>query len=187
MSCGFVDEISLSWATTLQCLGSVGLVKVEIQRFLFVTWPRGRCFTWLCRWDSIILSHYPGKFGVHRPCESGDITFFICHVTAISKCHVTLWVGSPQVTTLLILGSIGRIELEIMAFVISVPIPILIPVPIPMPRFTNGQLECMNRISKVAKISHSYLILACYSILKDCIWDLKVKFWITACQNFEVL
>ena len=38
----------------------------------------------------LILSHHPAKFGVHRPCESGDITFFICHVTSISKCHVTL-------------------------------------------------------------------------------------------------
>ena len=39
-------------------------------------------------------------------------------------------------TALLSLRSIGLVELEIMAFVISVPIP----VPIPMPRFTNGRL-----------------------------------------------
>ena len=28
-----------------------------------------------------MLNHHPTKFGVHRPCESGDITFFIYHVT----------------------------------------------------------------------------------------------------------
>ena len=43
-----------------------------------------------------ILSHHPAKFGVHKPCECGDMTFFICHVTTISKCHVTLWVGSSH-------------------------------------------------------------------------------------------
>ena len=48
---------------------------------------------WLCRWGPLIVSHHPDKFGVHRPCESGDITFFICHVTTILKRHVTFWVG----------------------------------------------------------------------------------------------
>ena len=43
---------------------------------------------------------------------------------------------SSCVTTLLSLGSIGSMKLEIMTLVISVPIPI----PIPMPRFTNGFL-----------------------------------------------
>ena len=43
---------------------------------------------------------------------------------------------SFYVTTLLSLGSIGLMELEIMVFVISVPIPT--PFPIPMPRFTNN-------------------------------------------------
>ena len=42
-------------------------------------------------------------------------------------------------TTLLSLGSIGLMELEIMAFVISVPIPI--PFPIPMPRFQCRDLQ----------------------------------------------
>ena len=45
---------------------------------------------------------------------------------------------SSYVTTLLCLGSIGLMELEIMTFVISVPIPI------PMPRFTNGRLESFS-------------------------------------------
>ena len=77
-----------------QVLGAMGLVNVEIKRSWFVMWSRGRCVTWLCRWDAIILSHYPAKFGTHRPWESGNITFLICNVTAISKCHVTLKVGS---------------------------------------------------------------------------------------------
>ena len=34
---------------------------------------------------SLVLSHELAKFRIHRPCESGDITFFICHVTTISK------------------------------------------------------------------------------------------------------
>ena len=40
-----------------------------------------------------ILSHHLAKSWGHWSCESGDITFFICHVTTWSKCRVTLWVG----------------------------------------------------------------------------------------------
>ena len=47
-------------------------------------------------WGSLIQSYYTPKFGVHRSCESGDIPFFICHVTTISKSHVTLQVGSSH-------------------------------------------------------------------------------------------
>ena len=82
------------WVSTLLRLGSTGLVKVELDRFLFVTWLLGWCVTWFCGWGPLILSHYPVTFGVPRPCESEDITFFICHVTTISKCHETLWVWS---------------------------------------------------------------------------------------------
>ena len=45
---------------------------------------------------SLALSHELAKFKIHRPYESGDITFFICHVTAISKCQVTLRMESPH-------------------------------------------------------------------------------------------
>ena len=41
----------------------------------------------------LILSHHPAKFGAQRPCESEDITFFICHVTTCLMCHMTLWMG----------------------------------------------------------------------------------------------
>ena len=45
---------------------------------------------------------------------------------------------------MLSLGSIDFMELEIMAFVVSVPISIPFPVPIPMPRFTNGRLNVVD-------------------------------------------
>ena len=41
-----------------------------------------------------MLSQHPAKFGVYGSCESGDILFFICHVTTWLMCHVTLCVGS---------------------------------------------------------------------------------------------
>ena len=45
---------------------------------------------------SLVLSHELAKCRIHKPCERGDITFFICHVTTISKSHVTLWVRSSH-------------------------------------------------------------------------------------------
>ena len=44
----------------------------------------------------LILSHQQAKLGVHRPCEAGDITSFICHVTTILKYHVILCVKYPH-------------------------------------------------------------------------------------------
>ena len=79
-----------------QVLGARGLVNVKIKCFSFDRWPRDRCFTWLCKWRPLFLSHRPAKFGIHRPCESRNITFFICHVTTILKCHVNLWVESSH-------------------------------------------------------------------------------------------
>ena len=46
--------------------------------------------------DFLVLCHELANFRIHRPCESGNVTFFICHVTTISKSHVTLWVGSSH-------------------------------------------------------------------------------------------
>ena len=94
-----------------------------------------------CGWGSLILSHHPATFGIHRPCESGNITplifhvtvsrvlstwattilslgsigfvkvemFFICHVTTILTCHVTLWVESshPKSTACYVWGPYG--------------------------------------------------------------------------------
>ena len=42
------------------------------------------------------LSYDPAKFGVHRPCESVNITFFICHVVTILKCLVILQMEFPH-------------------------------------------------------------------------------------------
>ena len=50
-------------------------------------------------------------------------------------------IPSAYIDTLLSLGSIGYMEMEIMAFAISVPIPIPIPIPIPMPRFQCRGLQ----------------------------------------------
>ena len=66
---------------------------MEIWCFLFVTWPRHWSVVWLCGRGVLILNHHPAKFGVRRPCESGDIkVFFNCHVTMCLKYHVTLLV-----------------------------------------------------------------------------------------------
>ena len=75
--------------TILWSLRTLYLVKVKTKYFWFVTWTQNWSVTWLCAWISIILNHHPAKFGVHRPCESGDINFLICHVTTWSMCHVT--------------------------------------------------------------------------------------------------
>ena len=40
--------------------------------------------------------HHPTMFGVHRPCESGDVTFLICHVTTWLLCHINLLTRSPH-------------------------------------------------------------------------------------------
>ena len=78
-----------------QVLSAIVLVNVEIC-FWFVTWSNGWCVRWGCGLSPLIPSHHPARLGGYRPCESGDITFFIFHVTTISKCHLTLWVGSPH-------------------------------------------------------------------------------------------
>ena len=36
-------------------------------------------------WSPHPKSPQPAKFGTHRPCESEDITFFICHVADVSR------------------------------------------------------------------------------------------------------
>ena len=58
--------VLLSYVTTLLSLGPIGLVKVEIYNFLFITWPQYGSATWLCGWGLLILSHHPAKFEIHR-------------------------------------------------------------------------------------------------------------------------
>ena len=62
---------------TTKVLGAIGLVNVEM--FLICHEPHGLlCVTLLCGWAPLILSHHHASFGVHKPCESGDITFLSC-------------------------------------------------------------------------------------------------------------
>ena len=110
------------------------------------------------------LSQHTDKFGVHRPYESGDITFFV----SWPRCRRVTWIcwWCPLILTpLLSLGSIGFMELEIIAFVISFPIPI----PIPIPRFQCRGLQIL------------YFGLSCYfwqdwSNLGNYIWTYLLQF-----------
>ena len=83
-----VGWVILILVTTLLSLWALPLVKIKIKYFWFITWPLDRSVTWLCGWGPFILNHDPGKFGIHWPWESGDITSLICHVTTWSICHV---------------------------------------------------------------------------------------------------
>ena len=80
--------------TTLLSLWALRLVKVKMKYFWFVTWPLDRSVTWLCGWGPFTLSHHLAKFGIHRSCESRDITCLIYHVTTCLMCHVTSGWGS---------------------------------------------------------------------------------------------
>ena len=40
-------------------------------------------------WEHIVVCHYPDKSCNHKHCDSGDITFLICHVT--SREHMFKW------------------------------------------------------------------------------------------------
>ena len=58
-------------------------------------------------------SYHPPKFGVHRPCQSGDNVFYLSsdHVVDVSRDLCVEF--SFQVTTLLGLASIGLVKVEI--------------------------------------------------------------------------
>ena len=62
---------------------------------------------------SLVLSQELAKFKIHRPCESGDITFFICRVTTISVSR-----DSVGEFLSLNLGSIGLAKVKIESFLI---------------------------------------------------------------------
>ena len=80
--------------TILLSQSALHLVKVKMKYFWFFTWPLDRSAPWLYGWGPFILSHHPAKFGSHRPCESGDITSLIYHVTTCLMCQVTCRWGS---------------------------------------------------------------------------------------------
>ena len=70
---------------------------------------------------------------------------------------------SSLVIILLSLGSIGLMELEIMAFVISVPIPIPFPIPIPMLRFQCRDLQMALFLYFIKEINQPFcnLVMTC--------------------------
>ena len=82
---------------------------MEIQRFLFVMWPRYWSVTWLCGWDLLILSHYRAKFDVHRSYETGNIG--ICNISSNSNSNSNVEVPMPRFTNDPILQSFIRTNL----------------------------------------------------------------------------
>ena len=95
--------------TTLLSFWVPRFAKVKVKYFSFVTWPLNPsiCMTFLvcnmnmllmchvsCGWGSLILSHHSARFGVHKPCESGDIASFICHATTWLMCNLSCGWGS---------------------------------------------------------------------------------------------
>ena len=55
-------------------------MKVEILRFLFVTWPRYWSVTWLCWWGLLILNHHSARFGAHRSYGTGKKWRLLCQL-----------------------------------------------------------------------------------------------------------
>ena len=47
-----------------------------------LTRVRSQVVMWLHGWLPVTISHYPTKFGGHRPCRAGDIMFSIWHLTS---------------------------------------------------------------------------------------------------------
>ena len=58
-------------------------------------------------WEYLVVSDHPKNFCDHKYCDSGYITFFICHVT--SPQHLSSWC----VTTLQSLVKIGIVVLQL--------------------------------------------------------------------------
>ena len=112
-----------------------GFAEAQIHDLVHLTVFSSSCHFWVYFWQAQAF---------HR-LLSDDITFLICHVTTISNCHMTLWVGSCHSKSTP-WGSIGLMELEIKAFVISVPFLI----PIPMSRFQcQGLQMALSKINLV--------------------------------------
>ena len=166
MSCDYRTEGSRDifrthswWVSTLLSLEFTGVVKVEIYRFLFITWLLVRCVTWLCGWGPLILIHHTAKFGVHKSCESGDTGFYLPpdHNIEVSRDFVGGWgplilsdrpakfgVHRPYGT-----GNNGVYNIS------SNPFPF--PIPTPMPRF-----QCRGLQMAIPKCFVSFF---CYSVV----------------------
>ena len=94
-SCYIMGEFTSSKMTTLRSLVIIDLLKKEILKVQFITWPH-MTMTMLSedhvttRVSFYLHSHYPAKFCDHRLCRRGGIVFLIGHVT--SRDHVVKWV-----------------------------------------------------------------------------------------------
>ena len=83
-----------------------------------ITWSRGQSVKRLDGWWSFIINLYLSKFGSHSLRGSGDISFFICHVTSCG--HVIAgsrnFAGcgpSGELTSLPNMETISFVEVEI--------------------------------------------------------------------------
>ena len=104
----FLGGAPSSWFSTLPSFGGHEPCKCG-HKFFFFTWPRDWCVKWLCGLSPLILSHHLAKFGVHRPCGSGDKRFLF--VTWPRYRSITWLVGwGPLIlnTTLLGFGVTGN-------------------------------------------------------------------------------
>ena len=88
-----------------------------------ITWSRAQSLKRLHGWWSFIINLYLSKFGSHRSWGSGDILFFICHVTSCG--HVIEgsrnFAGngpSAFLTSLPIVVAISLVEVEIWSILI---------------------------------------------------------------------
>ena len=82
--CDFVGNRPALESTTLSSLVAMGLAEVRITFFIshVITLTRAQNVKRLDGWWPFIINLYLAKFGSHRSRGSGDILFFICHVTS---------------------------------------------------------------------------------------------------------
>ena len=87
--CDFVDKKLALRPATLSSFLAIVLAEVNITFFIshVITWSRVRGLKRLLGWWYFIINFYLSKFGSHSLRGSGDISFFICHMTSCG--HVT--------------------------------------------------------------------------------------------------
>ena len=90
------------WVSKLVTIYFISTFLVLVGIFCVCSWRAQACLLhhtievlrdFLSETPSSWLSTLP-SFGGHEPCECGDKTFLIYHLTTWSMCHLTLWVGS---------------------------------------------------------------------------------------------
>ena len=118
LSWEFMDESSLWYVTALTSLVTISIVVVEVQSFWLVKRPLVKpMFKWLYKWKPLAVSHHFAMFGEYWSNSSGDIKYFVCHLTAQNpviegSSNFMSWNSSQYVTTLLSLVTIGIVAIE---------------------------------------------------------------------------